>query len=578
MAEFSDLVTATRAVVDPSTSPADLAQIAQLQPSLRPQVAAHPNVYPGLLSWLDANGDSAVKQAIQARLATNVRSWIPQAVLPTADQRLVGTPTNPLTGSFSPAEAQMASVGSVVQPSNLASTQPAPPSPRRRVVRPWAVVIPVVVVVLAVALVLVFTGRPAGQAESGGKSSGPWGSFGGSSDDWFISVAQAPDRSIIAAGRTGSTDGDFPATRGGQSDAVLVKFSPSGGIVWTKTYGGSGEDEFDGVAIATDGSIFAVGFTDSNDGDFPDHNGATAGVVAKFGPDGTLVWESTYQTAGQTFLDSVTIADDGSVRAAGTTDYGGTGDFPTAAGGTNWTAVVVSLGADGQKNWAASYGETTAADFWSVIAMPGGAVDVVGSAGDLGETGKAVIAEIGADGSVDWSHAVGGSGTDVFRSVVVMPDGSLMVSGYTTSTDGDFPATRGGEDAVFANFSSDGAMAWAKTFGGSSDDEFDGLAVAPSGGIVAVGQTESTDGDFSGKNSSGKSEALAVSLSNAGNINWAQTYGGSGYSQFWGSVVALDGSIYAAGYTDSTDGSFPSKHGNDDDAVIVKLTPQGALV
>jgi len=56
MADYSDLVTATRAVVDPSTSAADLAQIAQLQPSLRPQVAAHPNVYPGLTSWLVGQG------------------------------------------------------------------------------------------------------------------------------------------------------------------------------------------------------------------------------------------------------------------------------------------------------------------------------------------------------------------------------------------------------------------------------------------------------------------------------------------------------------------------------------------
>jgi len=69
MADFSDLATATKAVVDPSTSAADLAQIAQLQPGLRSQVAAHPNVYPGLLQWLDANGDAVTKQAVAVRQA-----------------------------------------------------------------------------------------------------------------------------------------------------------------------------------------------------------------------------------------------------------------------------------------------------------------------------------------------------------------------------------------------------------------------------------------------------------------------------------------------------------------------------
>jgi len=49
-------MTAARALDDPSTSAADLAQIAQLQPGLRPHVAGHPNVYPGLTDWLAAQG------------------------------------------------------------------------------------------------------------------------------------------------------------------------------------------------------------------------------------------------------------------------------------------------------------------------------------------------------------------------------------------------------------------------------------------------------------------------------------------------------------------------------------------
>jgi len=61
MADFSDLVTATKAVVDPATSAEDLAQIAQAQPSLRGYVAAHPNVYQGLLDWLKQTGGVAVQ-------------------------------------------------------------------------------------------------------------------------------------------------------------------------------------------------------------------------------------------------------------------------------------------------------------------------------------------------------------------------------------------------------------------------------------------------------------------------------------------------------------------------------------
>ena len=67
MASFTDIMTATKAVMDPATSGADLAQIAQAQPSLWPQVAGHPNAYPELLAWLDTNGDATTKQVVAAR-------------------------------------------------------------------------------------------------------------------------------------------------------------------------------------------------------------------------------------------------------------------------------------------------------------------------------------------------------------------------------------------------------------------------------------------------------------------------------------------------------------------------------
>ena len=57
MADYSDLAAATKAVADPSTSAADLAQIASWHAKLQQQVAAHPNAAPDLLSWLGVNTD-----------------------------------------------------------------------------------------------------------------------------------------------------------------------------------------------------------------------------------------------------------------------------------------------------------------------------------------------------------------------------------------------------------------------------------------------------------------------------------------------------------------------------------------
>jgi len=67
--DFLDLAQATAAVDDPATSGQDLADIAQAQPDLRAQIAAHPNTYPGLLDWLEQYGDDVVKQAVRERRA-----------------------------------------------------------------------------------------------------------------------------------------------------------------------------------------------------------------------------------------------------------------------------------------------------------------------------------------------------------------------------------------------------------------------------------------------------------------------------------------------------------------------------
>ena len=70
MIDYSEFARAARAVVDPNTPAADLANIAELQPGLWAQVAGHPNAYPDLLTWLDSVGDTPVKVAIAAR-----RDW-----------------------------------------------------------------------------------------------------------------------------------------------------------------------------------------------------------------------------------------------------------------------------------------------------------------------------------------------------------------------------------------------------------------------------------------------------------------------------------------------------------------------
>ncbi|MDR1186712.1 MAG: hypothetical protein LBK95_04555 [Bifidobacteriaceae bacterium] len=62
--DFSDHTAAQAAVSNRGTPPEQLEAIAAAQPSLWRDIAAHPNVYPALLDWLEANGDESVRAAV----------------------------------------------------------------------------------------------------------------------------------------------------------------------------------------------------------------------------------------------------------------------------------------------------------------------------------------------------------------------------------------------------------------------------------------------------------------------------------------------------------------------------------
>ena len=78
--------------------------------------------------------------------------------------------------------------------------------------------------------------------------------YGGSGDDWAYSVQQTTDGGYIVAGYTTS----FGA---GDSDFYLVKTNSQGDTLWTRTYGGSSDDWAYSVQQTADGGYIVAGYT-----------------------------------------------------------------------------------------------------------------------------------------------------------------------------------------------------------------------------------------------------------------------------------------------------------------------------
>jgi hypothetical protein len=154
--------------------------------------------------------------------------------------------------------------------------------------------------------------------------------YGGGADDIGYAVAQCPDSGFIVVGTTCS----FGA---GQGDVYLVRTTALGDTLWTRTYGGASEEQGNAVVPTADSGFIVCAWTRSF--------GAGAGDVYLVKTDacGDTLWTRRYGGTGNDYCHAIRPTLDGGYVMAGVTfSYGAAqGDFylirTDANGDTLWT-------------------------------------------------------------------------------------------------------------------------------------------------------------------------------------------------------------------------------------------------
>lgn len=345
--------------------------------------------------------------------------------------------------------------------------------------------------------------------------------FGGERDE--VAKAIVTDGAMLYVGGWSSSpsvtlDQPYPTRAGGAFDAIILALTSNGTYVRGTFLGGNREELVNALALRRDGSLIAVGRTNSPD--FPIAQAlqpTLAGdndvfITALSLPTMQLLWSTYYGGSGFDEAYGVTTDQSGSVYVTGVTI---SSDFPTVnafqpRAPALDNAFVLALNTSGRRLWSSYLGGSDY-DLGNRIAHWNGRLYIVGttSSEDFPIIGSSIaqhtksgyndafIACISVAGVPIWATFWGGRMAESGFGVAVLPNGKVVVAGSTSSA--DFPrrrsllwSPRGGDDVFVALFH-EGQNEWSLTFGGSEDDILSAIALLPDGDVAGAGETRSRD-------------------------------------------------------------------------------------
>jgi hypothetical protein len=238
--------------------------------------------------------------------------------------------------------------------------------------------------------------------------------FGGPHDDVGSSVAQTADGGYVVTGLTSSSGA-------GGNDAWLIRTDSIGDTLWTKTFGGTGDDEGNSVQQTIDGGFIVAANTRSFGA------GSQEVWLIKTDSRGDTLWTRTFGGDSLDYGLSVLQTLDGGYMVAGWTwSYSVSPQFyliKTDAGGdTLWTKTIGEPGW-----WLEANSAEQVADGGYIIVGGGQAQDTTGILPGV------LLVRTDVSGDTLWTRTFGGADFDVGYSVHQTSDGGYIIGGQTYS-------------------------------------------------------------------------------------------------------------------------------------------------
>lgn len=311
----------------------------------------------------------------------------------------------------------------------------------------------------------------------------------------------------------------------GLTDIFVVKYNAAGNVLWAKVISTSGLDNVGAVSTDRSGNIFVSGYFPGSsiiiDTTTLTGTSDASTFLVKYSPSGSVIWGRALSCAGPTptYCRPKAMAVDNNGDIVVTGDYTGTSmtigtTTLTATTGTYLGDVfVVKYSNAGNILWAkgiASDDYDAASDI---------AIDGVGNSYVIGHfrgnnlyagafhltntsttiNGDVFVISYDPSGNERWANRIGSASNNDGRAIATDIASNVYVTAYYIDTSITFGSTTlynttfgvTGVNAIIAKYNTSGAEQWAINVGGNVGDVVSALETDNSGNIYAFGMTAS---------------------------------------------------------------------------------------
>lgn len=408
------------------------------------------------------------------------------------------------------------------------------------------------------------------------------------------------------------TFGITTLTSAGSYDIFIIKYDPSGNIVWAKSAGGNNTDYGYGISIDGSGNSYVSGaFFSGSSANFSGTTLAGAGsfdiFIAKYNSAGTLQW---VKSAGSTLSDyGNAIKTDGSGNSYVTGYFNGTAVFAsttlTSAGSDD--IFIAKYDANGVLLWVKQEGGASSNDDGNGISIDNSGNSYVtgvysGNTTFFGSPNISLttaggydifVAKFDPSGNALWAKGSGGIGTDFGYGISTDgTSGASYVTGYFSNTavfSGVSLSSSGASDMFVAKYDASGNLGWVKQADGANSRGGQAITIDASDNSYVTGYIGNATTFFGSPNltatPSGIQDVFVAKYDASGNVLCVQTAGGPGGNDV-GMGVGIDGTgnAYVTGYF-TNNATFPgspnitiSSNASSYDMFLSKWVPCAAAV